>query len=123
RIRWGTIAAGVLLVLGALGLITRTNSGASLGLVLVLVGLIWLAPALIRPFARALDPLTRAVFAREGALAEGNLQRQPGRAAVTGSAVMIALAIIVALSSLTTSINALVTDYVDHSLAADILLL
>ena len=46
----------VLLVLGVVGLITRTTSGASLGLVLVLVGLIWLAPALIRPFARMIDP-------------------------------------------------------------------
>ncbi len=123
RVSKGTVAAGVLLLLGALGLITKTTNGAALGLILVLVGLVGLAPALIRPFARVLDPLTRTVFAREGALAGGNLQRQPGRAAITASAVMIALAIIVALSSMINSFNGLINNYVNRSLSADILLL
>jgi putative ABC transport system permease protein len=122
RITWSSIAGAVVLVLGVVALIIGTTAAVSLGLVLVLVGLIWIAPALIRPFARVLDPLTRTVFSREGTLAEGNLQRQPGRAAVTASAVMIALAIIVALSSMVTSFNTIIHDYVNRSLGADVLL-
>jgi putative ABC transport system permease protein len=123
RITLGSIAAVVVFVLGVAALFVGTIAGASVGMVLVLVGLIWMAPALIRPFARVLDPLTRLVFSREGTLAEGNLQRQPGRAAVTASAVMIALAIIVALSGMVTSFNVIIRDYVNRSLGADVLLI
>lgn len=122
RITWGSIAAVIVFVLGVVALMTNTTTGASIGLVLVLGGLVLLAPALIRPFSRLLDPLTRVVFSREGTLAEGNLQRQPGRAAVTASAVMIALAIIVTLSSMLTSFNKLIEEYVNRSLGADVLL-
>lgn len=122
RITWSSITAVIILALGVVALIIGTTTGASLGMVLVLVGLVWIAPSLIRPFARVLDPLTRLVFSREGTLAEGNLQRQPGRAAITASAVMIALAIIVALSSMLNSFNKLIDDYVNRSLGADVLL-
>jgi putative ABC transport system permease protein len=123
RVTWGTIAAGVVLAVGMVGLLTYTTAGAALGLVLVLIGLIGLAPALIRPFARLLDPLTRLVFNREGTLAEGNLQRQPGRAGITASAVMIALSIIVTLSTMVSSFNAIIDDFVSRSLGADVLLI
>jgi len=37
------------------------------------------------------------VYAQEGAIAHSNLVRQPGRAAITASTVMISLAIILAV--------------------------
>ena len=40
------------------------------------------ASLLIKPIARALDPVIRWIFSSEGQLAEGNLQRNPGRASI-----------------------------------------
>jgi len=65
-----------------------------------------------------------AVFAREGRIAQGNLVRHPGRAAVTVSSIMIGLTVIVALAGLATSLSTLVVNYVDATLGeADYLLM
>ena len=55
------------------------------------------APALVRPIAAVFGALLALLLAREGTgmLAQGNLTRQPTRAAVTASTTMIALAIVV----------------------------
>jgi putative ABC transport system permease protein len=50
------------------------------------------------------------------------MQRQPGRAAVTASALMIALAIIVSLSGVLASISTTFLGYLNRSLAADVIL-
>jgi putative ABC transport system permease protein len=63
------------------------------------------------------------IFAREGRLARGNLVRQPGRAAVTASAVMISIAILVALAGIgSTAIDGII-NYLDQSMRADYLVL
>ena len=51
------------------------------------------------------------------------MARQPGRAAVTASAMMIGLAVIVAMLGLVTSIFAGFFGYLDKSLGADYLII
>ncbi|MFZ1911229.1 MAG: ABC transporter permease, partial [Propionicimonas sp.] len=84
------------------------TSGAALlvggGSVAFLVGIALVAPAVVNPVADwAAGPL-ELLFSREGAIARSNLQRNPGRSAVTVTAVMLGLASIVAMISMVTSI-------------------
>ena len=86
-------------------LLTRNASLLGVGGFMFIIGLILIAPALVSPIAALFGWLARLVFARQGIaqLAEGNLSRQPTRAAVTASTTMIGLAILVTITSLITS--------------------
>ena len=103
------------------------TSGAALlvggGSVAFLVGIALVAPAVVNPVADwAAGPL-ELLFSREGAIARSNLQRNPGRSAVTVTAVMLGLASIVAMISMVTSIFAGFISYLDKSLSADYLVI
>jgi putative ABC transport system permease protein len=115
------IAGLVLLGLGVVGLLTRQLNLASFGLVLFIIGLILCSPVLVKPLGHAFSGLLNLFFKREGRLAEGNLTRNPGRAAITASAVMIGLMIAMAMSGMITSIMEGFFSYMDKSLGADYL--
>src|SRR5262249_51870499 len=102
---FGFWAGTVMLIIGIAALLTKTFSYISLGGILFVLGLILVAPALIKPIANLFGNLFAVLFARAGIgqLAEGNLSRQPSRAAVTASTTMIGLAILVMASGLVTS--------------------
>ena len=117
------IAGAVLLALAVLALLTGDFNLAALGTLLFLVGLVLVAPALVSPLARLFGRLLTLVFAREGRLAEGNLARQPNRAAVTASALMVGLAMILALAGMISSLFDGFMSYLDHSLHTDFLLM
>jgi putative ABC transport system permease protein len=121
KIGRATIVGSVLLVLSAIALFSGNFGLAALGSLLFLVGLVMVAPALIKPIARLFSSLLTLAFAREGQIAEGNLARQPGRAAITASAVMIGLAILIALTGMMTSVTKSFSLYLDKSLGADFL--
>ncbi|HTP07666.1 MAG TPA: FtsX-like permease family protein [Anaerolineae bacterium] len=105
-------------------LLIKNNQLTAAGAVLFIVGLILIAPALIRPIASIFGRLLGVIFAREGQIAQGNLTRQPGRAAVTASTMMISLAIIVALLGLLSSLsNGLLGSMLDKTLNADFMLM
>lgn len=109
----------VLLVLAVVGLLTGDNSFVSLSAVLFLVSLVLVTPAITRPVTNVYGRLVTFVFAREGDIARANLQRNPGRAAVTASTMMVSIAIVVALLGVMTSIFDGFMGYVDKSLGAD----
>ncbi len=106
-----------------ISLISGNSSLTGLGALLFLVGLILAAPALIHPIARIFGGLLTMIFVREGQIAQGNLTRQPGRAAVTASTMMIGLAIVVALLGLVSSLLDGMIGYIEKSLGADWLML
>lgn len=117
------IVGSVLIVLGVLALIVGSVGLAGLGAILFFVGLVLIAPALIKPIARGFGAVVAATFAKDGAgsIAEGNLARQPGRAAVTASTTMIALAIIVTAGGLVTSVAGTFIEVARKSLGSDYL--
>src|SRR4051794_20277034 len=123
RISRGTIFGIVLFALSVICLLSGNSGLAGAGGLLFLASLAALATALVHPLARMFDPIIRFLFSREGQMAEGNLERQPGRSAVTMSALMIGLAIIVAVSSILTSIENTFYSFLDRSLSADVLLI
>jgi putative ABC transport system permease protein len=113
----GLVIAGV----GITGMLTRQLNLAALGLVLFIVGLVLCSPMLVKPLGRFFSGLLNLFFKREGRLAEGNLTRNPSRAAITASAVMIGLMIAMAMSGMITSVFNGFFRYMDKSLGADYL--
>lgn len=121
--RMPIMVGAVLLIVGVVTLFLGNISLATVGSLLILTGLVLLAPVLLIPITRLLEPVTRRVFACEGLLASGNVKRNPGRAAITVSALMIALAVIVGLAAVLSSLQQAYTGKLAGSLGADILLL
>ncbi len=121
----GTAIGGGLLVAALLSLATGNIGVVVIGGLLCLAGLVLVAPALVRPIAGVFAALFARMFAGQGAaaLAEGNLNRQPSRAAITASATMIGLAIIVATAGLATSMIGGLNDLTRRSLGSDYLLM
>ncbi len=117
--------AGIGMITLAVGALLSGNGGLiSLGAVLFTAGLIIIAPALVNPIANIFGTLMAYLFARQGTaqLAEGNLSRQPSRAAITASTTMIALAIIVMAGTVLSSISLTFIKMLENSLSSDYLL-
>ncbi|HSJ55113.1 MAG TPA: FtsX-like permease family protein [Anaerolineae bacterium] len=117
------VAGAVLAGLSLLALVSGNLGLMTLGVMLFFLGLVLLGPALVEPIARTFGRLLDLAFAREGSIARGNLVRQPGRAAVTVSAMMIGLAVVLALAGMAASLVSAMWEYMDRSLGADYLLM
>jgi putative ABC transport system permease protein len=122
--RIATIAGAVMIVIALLALLSGNFGLIALGGLLFLVGLVLVAPALVKPFANVFSMLIALAFAREGTgeLAQGNITRQPSRSAITASATMIGLAIIVAAGGMMYSITGSVMGLFQESMKSDYLL-
>lgn len=118
---WGGVA---MIAIGVLALLSNNSSFITVGGLLFIIGLVLAAPALVQPIAVLFGKLMALIFARNGTaqLAEGNLSRQPTRAAVTASTTMIALAVSVMAASLVSSIFIGFTDALQKSLGSDFLI-
>lgn len=110
-------------VLAVVGLVSSNSSLVGLSAVLFLVGMALVAPAIVRPITDVFGRLITLALAREGDIAKANVERNPGRAGVTASAVMMSMAIVIALFGVMTSIFAGFTTYLDKSLGAQFLVL
>ena len=112
------IGVGVI-VLSIFCLATRNSALVGYGAVVFLIGIALVAPAVVSPIADAFAQAIELAFSREGAIARSNLQRNPGRSAITVTAVMLGLASIIAMLNVVTSIYAGFYIYIDKSLSAD----
>lgn len=123
--RIGTVAGAVMIVGAIGGLFTGNFVFVALGGVLFLVGLVLVAPALVKPIAHVFGVLLALIFARQGTgeLAQGNLTRQPSRAAITASATMIGLAIIVGAGGIMFSTVGTVMELFNRTMGSDYLLI
>ncbi|MDQ5817306.1 MAG: ABC transporter permease [Actinomycetota bacterium] len=86
--------------------------GAFLGVSLVI-------PVLVRPLAVLFSPLLRLLFGVEGRMAAANATRNRGRTALTASALMVGISLVVAFSSLGGSVLGSIRAYLDDSLGSD----
>lgn len=125
RFTRGNIAGAGLLVLALLGLVSHNARMAALGGLLFLIGLVLVAPVLVQPIATFFSRLLTLLVAREGTgeLAQSNVVRQPGRAAVTASATMVGLAIVVAMGGMVWSLTGGFLGILQKSLGSDYLLM
>lgn len=115
------IAGIIIVALAFLTLIAGNVGLAALGILLFMIGLALIGPALIYPIARLFGRLLSLIFAREGQIAQGNLTRQPGRAAITASAITIGLALLVAMGGLITSLIGGMDGWIAKTLGSDYL--
>lgn len=120
--RWSLIVGIGIMLLAVLLLLTG-NQGAAGGAVLFLMGMVVTAPALVIPVARLISPLLSFGFAREGDIARSNLVRQPGRAAITASTLMIGLATLVMIAAMVLSFASLINSLADVNFSSDLILL
>ncbi len=121
----GTILGAALIAFAILSLFGGNVGAVALGGLGFLIGLILIAPALIKPMANLLGRFVTLAFARQGTgtLAAGNLTRQPSRAAITASTTMIGLAILVAATGMITSLTGAVNSLTQKTLGSDFLLM
>ncbi len=116
------VGAGAI-VIALLMLATRESGAVFGGAFLFLIGIVLAAPAAITPLAAAFSNLIDIPFPDEGDIARSNLQRNPGRSAITASAIMVSLAIVIAMLGVMSAITAGFTGYLDKSLGADFIFL
>jgi len=123
--RASTIVGLIFVVLAIFGLLSGQVGLTALGGLLFLVGMVLFAPVLVRPITLVFAALIATIFAREGTgdLAKGNLTRQPTRAAITASATMIGLAIIVGMGGMVWSMTDGFLSILQKSLGSDYLIM
>jgi putative ABC transport system permease protein len=86
--------------------------GAFLGVSLVI-------PALVRPLAALLSPVLQLLFGVEGRMAAANATRNRGRTALTASALMVGISLVVAFAALGGSVLGSIRSYLEGSLGSD----
>ena len=86
--------------------------GAFLGVSLVI-------PILVRPLAALFSPILRLLFGVEGRMAAANATRNTGRTALTASALMVGISLVVAFSALGGSVLGSIRSYLEGSLGSD----
>jgi putative ABC transport system permease protein len=115
RMIFGTIS----LVLGLAGLLSGIFPLMALGVMLFLLAMGLLGPLLITPITSFFNRAFRLVFGQEGTLAAGNIARQPRRAAITTTSLMITLAILIGLGGMLASTYGGALKFLDDSLKSD----
>jgi putative ABC transport system permease protein len=96
------------------------RAGSDGGLVLVLVGLLFLAPLLAAAIARVLQPMVRIAFGLEARLAADNLVRAPGRTGLVITALAAGIAMVLQTAGVIRSNEDAILRWVDESIAADL---
>ena len=112
------VTAGILVILlrGRFHL----RAGSYGGLVLVLLGLLFLAPLLAAGIARLLQPIVRIAFGLEARLAADNLVRAPGRTGLVITALAAGVAMVLQTAGVIRSNEDAILKWVDESIAADL---
>ncbi len=93
----------ILFVLGLAGLLSGLFPLMALGSILFLVALGLLGPMLIGPITKTFSRMLNLVFGQEGDIAASNIARQPRRASITASSLMVGLAILIGLGGMLAS--------------------
>lgn len=117
------LVGAALVMVSVFLLASRVPTGMAVGSVVFLVAIALVTPAVVNPLASAFGSVVELLFAREGALARSNLQRNPARSAATVTAVMLGLASIVAMLTVVASIFSGFMGYIDRSMGSDYLVI
>jgi putative ABC transport system permease protein len=117
------IIAIVGLVLGV-GVIGAVLAGAEanllgVGVVLIFLGVLLLGPVLARPIARFLGAPVQRMRGVTGAMARGNVQRNPKRTARTAAPVLIGVALVVGATVFAASIKAQLRETIGDTFAGE----
>ncbi len=89
------------------------------GVVGTFLGVSLIIPALVRPLSALFSPFLRLLFGVEGKMAATNATRNRGRTALTASALMVGISLVVAFSALGGSVLGSIRTYLEDSLGSD----
>ncbi|MEV6521642.1 FtsX-like permease family protein [Longispora sp. NPDC051575] len=125
-LRTPTIAGGVVTTLGVAGLWVALAGGAGDdtlpmllgGVLLSFVGIALLTPSISRPVVSLLGRILS--WSTPGQLGRRNSARNPRRTAITASALMIGIALVIGVSVVATSMKASVARTIDDGLRAEL---
>jgi putative ABC transport system permease protein len=119
----GFVGGVVIILLTVLAILSGNPALIIPGGLFFLLGLVLVAPAMVRPFALVFGRVVALFAARQGIgeLAQGNITRQPSRVAVTASTSMLALAIIVAIGGMISSLTGVLYDLMEDGFGSDYL--
>jgi len=113
----------ICLVVGVAGLISGEFPLMALGIMIFLLALGLLGPMLISPITSFFSRALLLVFGQEGGLAAGNIARQPRRASITASSLMVSLAILIGLGGMLASTYGGALRFLDASLHSDYIMM
>ncbi|MFC1878281.1 FtsX-like permease family protein [Chloroflexota bacterium] len=113
----------VSLVLGAAGLFSGIFPLMGLGTMIFLLALGLLGPMLITPITATFSRMLVLVFGQEGGIAARNIARQPRRASITASSLMVSLAILIGLGGMLASTYGGTLRFLDASLRSDYIMM
>jgi putative ABC transport system permease protein len=111
----------IVLFYGLFGDLNSDSAAASLlglGAVLMMFGVAFLAPLLVRPLARALGAPLARFRGLTGVLARENAIRQPQRTAVTAAALMVGLALVVFVTIFAAGLRGSIDKVIDDQVSA-----
>lgn len=91
-----------------------------LSVVLILSGATLTVPLVVAGLERSTRPLARRLYGNEGALGSANVQRSIGRTTLTVAALIVALAMIVGIGSMSVSFEDDFTGWINAALGGDL---
>ena len=114
------IGVGLILygLLGDPGVASATATVLGLGTLLMIFGLALLAPTLVRPLSSLIGKPLEKPLGLAGRLARENATRQPQRTAVTASALMIGVALVVLVAIFAAGLRATIDKGIDDQVLA-----
>ena len=112
-----------LIVVSIACMLSNVDALLGLGAVLLLTGMSLGAATAVKPVTDVLSRALKIVYRREGFLARANLQRNPGRAGVTASVVMISIALVTAIMAMTSAVVDGYSEYARKATGTDYLVL
>ena len=89
------------------------------GVLLLFLGVAMLSSHLVRPIARVVGLPARSAGGAAGRLASGNAVRNPGRTAATAAALMIGIALVSFIATLTNGMKASNREAIEEQVIAD----
>jgi len=111
------------LVLGSAGLASGIFPLMAIGIMVFLLSLGLLGPILISPVTKTFSRALTLIFGQEGGIASGNISRQPRRASITATSLMVSLAILIGLGGMLASIYGGALRFLDSSLRSDYIMM
>jgi len=96
-----------------------TYASGIVAIIAAFLGISLVIPVLVRPLAALFSPVLGLLFGVEGRMAAANATRNRGRTALTASALMVGISLVVAFSALGGSLLGSIKDYLDGSLGSD----
>ena len=105
-------------LLGDPGPASATASVLAFGTLLMIFGLALLAPTLVRPLSSVIGRPLQSMLGLSGRLARENANRQPQRTAITASALMIGVALVVLVTIFAAGLRATIDQGIDEQVKA-----